>query len=105
MLVAHTQPGFEPVAWSEIAAKVDGAREVIRRSVPNRNGLLVFHAPKSRGLDRLRAVEDLFALVAHRDEISLERTGLEQVLTLSRSARFLTEALEERVRLTPGSRA
>src|SRR5437870_10951754 len=38
VFLAHTQPGFEPVAWSEVAAKIEGAREIGGRVVPGRNG-------------------------------------------------------------------
>ena len=103
--IAHTQPGFETVAWSEIAAKVADAREIGQRGVPERNGMVIFSASHIDSLAKLRTVEDVFALAAYRHSLSTDRIGLEQARAAARGAPFVEEGLEARVRLMPGSRA
>src|SRR5271154_734340 len=103
--VAHTQPGLEVVAWSEIVAKVEGASEIGRRGVPERNGMVIFSAPRPDLLARLRTIEDVFALVGYRRPISADRTGLEQARTAVRNAPNVEQGLAARVRLMPGRRA
>jgi tRNA (guanine6-N2)-methyltransferase len=105
LFIAHTQPGLEAVAWSEIAAKVTGAVEIGRRSIPERNGLTIFGASEPDSLESLRTPEDLFALVGYRYPIKPERDGLEQAQAAARNAPYVENGLMARVRLMPGSRA
>ncbi|HVB79959.1 MAG TPA: THUMP domain-containing class I SAM-dependent methyltransferase [Candidatus Binataceae bacterium] len=114
--IAHTQPGFEGVAAEEIAARYVAAaggragggpamRELGRRLVPERAGMIIFSAPRPDPLGVARTLEDLFALVGYRDGLGTAVATLEKVRTAAHEAPFVDEALEARVRMTPGSRA
>lgn len=103
LYVAHTQPGFESVAWSEIAARVPNARWIAARTVGDRAGMTIFAAPRPEPLARLRAAEDLFALVGYRQCDGSD--ALETVLASARGAPFLDEGLAARTRLVAGSRS
>ncbi len=127
--LAQTQPGFEPIAWNEIAGRFDrdGAAELGRRYVPDRVGMTIFSAPRIARLKLVRTVEDFFAVIAYRrfpvtpldpalkyfpksaaerdaDERLASKT-LDRVRTAGRDARFIEEALAAHVSLVPGSRA
>jgi tRNA (guanine6-N2)-methyltransferase len=127
--LAQTQPGFEPIAANEIAARYDRNRtvELGRRMVPERVGMTIFSAPRIDPLKLVRTAEDFFAVIAYRrfpvspldpalkyvpksaaehdaDERLASKT-LERVRTASRDARFIEEALAAHVNLVPGSRA
>jgi 23S rRNA G2445 N2-methylase RlmL len=101
--VAHTQPGFQTVAWSEIAARVPGARNIAMRTVVDRAGMVVFAASRPEPLGRLRTVEDLFALVGYRQCHGKEM--LETVRATARGAPFVDAGLAARTRLAPGRRS
>ncbi len=113
--IAHTQPGFEGVAAEEIAARYaasnDGGgggpamRELGRRTVPERAGMIIFSAPRPDRLSVARTIEDLFWLVCYRDGIGAAPAALEKVRIAAHEAPYVEEALEARVRMTPGSRA
>jgi tRNA (guanine6-N2)-methyltransferase len=129
LYLAQTQPGFEPIAWNEIAARYDreDTAEVGRRLVPDRVGMTIFSAPRTAALKQVRTAEDFFAVVAYRrfpllpadpakrytpkspaehdDDERLGRKILERVRTASRDARFIEEALAAHVSLVPGSHA
>jgi tRNA G46 methylase TrmB len=127
--LAQTQPGFEPIAWNEIAARYGGGKtaELGRRLVPDRVGMTIFSAPGIAALKQVRTAEDFFAVVAYRrfpvapadpakryvpktpaehdEDERLGRKTLERVRTAARDARFIEEALAAHVSLVPGSRA
>ena len=127
--LAQTQPGFEPIAWNEIAARYGrgNTAELGRRLVPDRVGMTIFTAPGIAGLKQVRTAEDFFAVVAYRrfpvappdpakryvpktpaehdEDERLGRKTLERVRSASRDARFIEEALAAHVSLVPGSRA
>lgn len=114
--IAHTQPGFEAVAAEEIAARYAAAadgrggagpamRELGRRMVPDRVGMTIFSAPRPDTLSAARTIEDLFALVGYRDGLGTAPAALEKVRAAAHEAPYVEEALEARVRMTPGSRA
>ena len=103
--IVHTQPGFEAVAWSEIASRVDGARRIGTRSVPDRAGMLVFEAPRPDRLGALRTAEDLFSIVAYRRGLDADKSALDRVASTVRGTTHLDDALAVRARVTPGSRA
>ncbi|MGA7760566.1 MAG: methyltransferase domain-containing protein [Candidatus Binataceae bacterium] len=113
--IAHTQPGFEGVAAEEIASRfATGAargtgsptiRELGRRTVPERAGMTIFSAPRPDPLGAARTIEDLFALVGYRDGLGTAPATLEKIRTAAHEAPYVEEALEARVRMTPGSRA
>ncbi len=127
--LAQTQPGFEPVAWNEIAARCDrdAPAELARRYVPDRVGMTIFSTPRIAPLKLVRTAEDFFAVVAYRrfpvspldpalkyvpktaiehdaDARTANKT-LDRVRTAGRDARFIEEALAAHVSLVPGSRA
>ena len=127
--LAQTQPGFEPIAWNEIAARFDrdDTAELGRRLVPDRVGMTIFSAPRIAPLKLVRTAEDFFTVIAYRrfpvspldpalkympksaaehdaDERLASKT-LERVRTAGRDARFIEEALAAHVSLVPGSRA
>lgn len=127
--LAQTQPGFEPIAWNEIAARFDrdDTAELGRRLVPDRVGMTIFSAPRIAPLKLVRTAEDFFTVIAYRrfpvspldpalkympksaaehdaDERLASKT-LERVRTAGRDARFIEEGLAAHVSLVPGSRA
>lgn len=127
--LAQTQPGFEPIACNEIAARYGPGvtAELGRRLVPDRVGMTIFSAPGIAALKQVRTAEDFFAVIAYRrfppapadpakryvpktpaEHDEDERRGrktLERVRSASRDARFIEEALAAHVSLVPGSRA
>jgi 23S rRNA G2445 N2-methylase RlmL len=114
--IAHTQPGFESVAAEEIASRlagaaagpggrVQGVRELGRRTVPERAGMTIFSAPRPDPLAAARTIEDLFALAGYRDGLGTAPATLDKVRAAAHDAPYVEEALEARVRMTPGSRA
>jgi tRNA (guanine6-N2)-methyltransferase len=103
--VVHTQPGLEGVAFSEIAARVPGARESGRRVVPERAGMTIFTAPRPDALRALRCAEDVFALAGYRGGLDPDKSSLDRIRAAAREAPFVQEALEARVRFLPGVRA
>jgi tRNA (guanine6-N2)-methyltransferase len=105
MYVAHTQPGLESIAWSEIAQHEPGAREAGRRMVPERAGMTIFRAPRPEVLGALRCAEDIFALAGYRPGLDPDKSSLDKIRAAAREAPFVQEALEARVRLRRGARA
>jgi len=157
--IAHTQPGFEGVAWSEIAARCavlgreaasggltpqhaqpghsiavppaiggrhgDGvprssaaaaaqrrrgefarvARELARRTVPDRAGMTIFSAPRPDALRLIRTAEDIFAMVGYRHSVKRGADMLDRVRQVAREAPYVDHALDAHVRITPGSHA
>ena len=113
--IAHTQPGFEGVAAEEIASRFAALarrsgdsptiHELGRRTVPERAGMTIFSAPRPDPLSSARTIEDLFALAGYRDGLGSAPATLEKVRTTAHEAPYVEQALEERVRMTPGSRA
>ncbi|MGH7948734.1 MAG: methyltransferase domain-containing protein, partial [Candidatus Binataceae bacterium] len=101
--MAHTQPGFEAIAWSEIAARVPNVRWVAARTVADRAGMTIFTAPRPEPLAALRSVEDLFSLVGYRQCLGSDL--LATVLASARGAPFVDEGLAARTRLVAGSRS
>jgi tRNA (guanine6-N2)-methyltransferase len=128
--VAQTQPGFEAVAWEEIAAAYANratrpataqqdergrtshihdlaptvVRELARRSVPERAGMSIFHASRPEPLRALRTVEDLFAVIDYRPVLD-GRTALERITAGVRATPLVAQALATRNRLEPGLRS
>lgn len=109
--IAQTQPGFEAIAWTEIAALYSSeegaraplARELARRSVPDRAGMCIFSAPRPDPLRALRTVEDIFAVVGYRHALGSE-LSLERVRAAAREAPFIDDAIVAHTRMLPGSR-
>jgi tRNA (guanine6-N2)-methyltransferase len=131
LYLAQTQPGFESVAWEEIAAhdaaalqsrsnsptstsnwmsarirsRTLAARELGRRTLPNRAGITIFTMPHPELLRRLRASEDVFAIVGYRHGLASDPAALEQIAAVARQAPYVEQALSTRTRLMPGTRS
>ena len=105
LFIAQTQPGFEPIAWSEIASRVPGAREQAHRQVPDRAGLSIFFAARPEALRTLRCAEDIFALAGYGHGLSSESEALARIRALAREAPFVEEGLLARVPFQPAARA
>ena len=105
LYVAHTQPGFEAVASDEIARRISGAREITRRGVPDRAGMTIFFAPNAQKLAMLRTVEDLFGLAGYRAGLAPEMQTLDKIRAAAREAPLVEDALQARVKVSPGARA
>jgi tRNA (guanine6-N2)-methyltransferase len=105
LYIAHTQPGFEAIAADEIATRIAGAREITRRGVPDRAGMTIFFAPAAQKLASLRTVEDLFGLAGYRAGLAPEIQSLEKIRAASREAPLVEDALQARVKVSPGARA
>jgi 23S rRNA G2445 N2-methylase RlmL len=103
LYAAQTQPGFEAVVWSEIAARIPDAREVGRRVAPGRAGMVLFSTARPDALKALRTAEDLFAIVGYGR--GLGRVSPEKIQGWTRDARYVGPAIEARVHLMPGSRS
>jgi len=115
--LAQTQPGFEGVAWEEIAASfkdasevrrmgpLEGACELGRRNVPDRAGITIFRAPRPEPLRLLHASEDIFAVVGYRHSLTGDPTALERITAIAREAPYVEQALAVRTRLMPGTRS
>jgi tRNA (guanine6-N2)-methyltransferase len=100
----HTQPGFEAVAQSEVAARIPGTRAVGLRIAPERAGMAFFEAPRADGLGSLRTVEDIFSVVGYRRGLGPGRLALEKIRAVVRDAPYVDSALAARVKLSPASR-
>jgi tRNA (guanine6-N2)-methyltransferase len=109
LYLAHTQPGFEGVAWDEIEACVNAGglatRELGRRHVPDRAGILIFTLSRPEPLRLLRASEDLFAVVGYRHGLTAGAVALERIAAVARDAPYVDQALAVRTRLKPGTRS
>jgi tRNA (guanine6-N2)-methyltransferase len=126
--LAQTQPGFESLAWEEIARsqtaalaapsldfqrgaparfrdRTQGARELGRRTIPNRVGITIFTVPRVEALCSLRVSEDIFALVGYCDGPLSELAALERIASVARDAPYIEQALAARTRLMPGTRS
>jgi len=103
--LAHTQPGLESVAWSEIIARIPNAEKLGTRSVPQRAGMLVFAASRPDLVAALRSAEDLFAVVAYRRGLGNDATSLERIRILVRGCTHVDAALNARVAIVKGARA
>jgi tRNA (guanine6-N2)-methyltransferase len=105
LYVAQTQPGFESVLWSEIAAREPSARELGRRVIPERAGMTIFSAHRPDALAGLRSAEDVFALAAVRAGLGPQAVALDRIRAAARDTPFIADGLAARVRVTPGVRA
>ncbi len=105
LIIVHTQPGFEGIAIREALTRVDGVREVARRSIAGRNGMALLKTSRPAALARMRCAEDLFSVVGYVRPLGAGEEGLELARRLARHAPFVEPALRHRVLVTPGSRS
>jgi tRNA (guanine6-N2)-methyltransferase len=90
---AHTMPGLEEIAWSEIQQRAAGAAKIASQVIPEKNGLVLFdYAGPPADLLRLRTTEDIFFLV-ERLRIARGYQGLEQIHQALLTSRALEEGL------------
>lgn len=101
-LIAQTQPGFEGIASGEIAKRIKGAVVRGARTLPGKNGIVLFEAPGDAGsLATLRTVEDLFATVADLPDMPPAREGL-RVLEEAARAMDVEAGMTLAQQVTPG---
>ena len=105
LIIAHTQPGFEGIAIREALTRLDGVREVGRRSIAGRNGMALLKVSRPEALARMRCAEDLFSVVGYVRPLGSGEEALELARRLARHAPFVETALRQRVLVTPGSRS
>jgi len=101
----QTQPGFESIAWNEIAARIPNAKKLGTRTVPERNGMLVVEASRPEPLASLRCAEDVFALVSYRRGLIDDATALDRIRAIVRGCTHLDDALRARLAFVKGARA
>ncbi len=91
---AHTMPGLEKVAWTEIRGRFDQVSFEAFKELPGKNGLVLFrYAGQPADLLKLRTVEDVFFLVAQIPKIKWGYPGLSQIYRALSSNRFLGTGL------------
>jgi 23S rRNA G2445 N2-methylase RlmL len=101
------------VLWEEISACYAAAggahpslaRELARRAVPGRAGLIIFSAPRADPMRLIRIAEDIFAVAGYRSRLKGESADLDRIRAVAREAPYVESALAARVRVLPGSRA
>lgn len=83
---AHTMPGLERIAWTEIQARLGGASLQGYKTIPRKNGLVLFDYTGDEGnLERVATVEDIFAVLVRIPEVPWGREGLGEIFrTISR---------------------
>jgi len=93
---AHTMPGLEKVAWTELRARLnpspllDGYKEL-----QDKNGLVLFHHAQSPAdLLRLRTVEDVFYVIERLPKVEWGREGLTQIYEAMARNRTLEAGVE-----------
>ncbi len=82
-----------------------GARQLGTRLIPDRAAMVFFTTTRPDALRTLRTSEDIFAVAGYAEGIREDRAALDRVRAAARSAPFMEQALQNRVRFTPGSRA
>lgn len=74
----HTIPGIEGIAHDELESTVEGFQLEGFKTVPARNGMVLFSTPAdARDLLRLRVSEDVFVVLARLPEIPWGHEGLD----------------------------
>jgi 23S rRNA G2445 N2-methylase RlmL len=77
----HTIPGIEGIARDELERSIDGFELDGFKTVPSRNGLVLFSTPDDAGrLLKMRISEDLFVVLARIPEIPWGHEGLDAML-------------------------
>jgi hypothetical protein len=78
--IAQTQPGFEAIAATEIAQRLDGADILDARSVSDKNGMLRFaYSGDPRDPLTLRTVEDVFVVAAEAYDLAPDCAALRRL--------------------------
>lgn len=90
---AHTMPGLEKVAWSEIRARLSGASFEGSKVLRGKNGLLLFAYAGQLDLTQLRTTEDIFFLMERIPKLAWGREGLSQIYQTMLGSRALQRGL------------
>jgi tRNA (guanine6-N2)-methyltransferase len=91
---AHTMPGLEEVAWTEIRDRLEGASFEGTQALRDKNGFAFFrYTGQPADLLKLRTTEDVFFLVARIPKVAWGREGLSQIYQLVVQDRFLDAGL------------
>ncbi|MEE8392238.1 MAG: methyltransferase domain-containing protein [Anaerolineae bacterium] len=91
---AHTMPGLEKIAWTEIRGRLDRASFEAFWELPGKNGFVLFrYAGQPTDLLNLRTAEDVFFLVARIPKIKWGHQGLSQIYQALSGNRFLGAGL------------
>jgi len=91
---AHTMPGLEDVAWTEIRRRLDGVSFEAFKEIRGKNGLVLFrYAGQPADLLRLRTIEDVFFLVERIPKVEWGYQGLSQIYQTILHSRFLDAGL------------
>jgi 23S rRNA G2445 N2-methylase RlmL len=92
---AHTMPGLEDVAWTEIDSRLDEASFEGAKVLRGKNGFAFFrYDGPPEELFKLRTTEDVFFLVARVPKVAWGREGLSQVYQCLVRDRFLDVGLK-----------
>lgn len=85
--IAQTHPGFEAIAATEIAARLEDAQIIDLRSVADKNGMAHFaYAGDPRDLLNLRTVEDVFVVAAETRDLASGFAALRRLEHLAATA-------------------
>lgn len=92
--IAQTQPGFEAIAATEIAARLEGAQIIDLRSVADKNGMARFaYVGDLRDLLNLRTVEDVFVVATETRDLAPGFAALRQLEQLAATAPGVERAI------------
>lgn len=103
-LILHTAPGLDRILWREVRSLDPYATNEGSRLVAGRNSMLLVETDEPELLLHSRIAEDVYALIAHTQELELGRRGLEQLATLARTSSDWDPALRLHGELTGGRR-
>jgi 23S rRNA G2445 N2-methylase RlmL len=91
---AHTMPGLQEIAWSEVQARLPGAAYEGTVEFPSKNGLALFRfGGDAADLLSLRTTEDVFFLVQRTTGVAWGREGLGQIFRSIERNRFVEAGL------------
>jgi len=87
---AHTMPGIERIAWTEIQARLGGASLQGYKTIPRKNGIVLFDYAGGEGnLERVATAEDMFSVLVRIPKVPWGREGLGEIFrTISRDRRL-----------------
>lgn len=92
--IAQTQPGFEAIAATEIAQRLDSAHILDLRVVADKNGMVRFaYAGDPRDLLMLRTVEDIFVMAAETRDLTPGFAALRQIEHLATTSPGIERAI------------
>jgi 23S rRNA G2445 N2-methylase RlmL len=91
---AHTMPGLEKVAWSEIEARLRGAKLEGFKVIPGKNGMVLFRYPGDvEDVLQLRTIEDVYYVLARIPHLPWGFEGLSRIYEGVSTGRTFHEGL------------